>query len=161
MDHENPLEINACRSEDLPHLQAILQQAPEAAPWSSNLLGEALASQPSHFLVARQGKDIVGFIVGHRVMDEGEILNLAVRSEFRRQGLGKALVKQLLQIFGQEGVVKAFLEVRPANAAATAFYRRLGFRQVAERPAYYRNPTESALILALRLSALGSTAGTN
>jgi ribosomal-protein-alanine acetyltransferase len=161
VDHDKPLQINLCRIEDIPHLEAILQKTSEAASWSSSLLGEALTRHPSYFLVARQGKDIVGFVVGHRGIDEGEILNLAVLSRFRRQGFGKALVQQLLQIFGREGVVKAFLEVRQSNVAAGAFYRRLGFRQVGERPAYYRNPTESALILAIRLSATGSTSGTN
>lgn len=161
MDHEKPREINPCRIDDIPYLEAILQQTSEAAPWSSRLLGEALTSHPPYFLAARQGKEIVGFIVGHRAMDQGEILNLAVISRFRRQGFGKALVQQLLQMFGRDGVVEAYLEVRRSNAAAIAFYRRLGFRQVGERPAYYRNPVESALILALQLSASGSTAGTN
>jgi ribosomal-protein-alanine N-acetyltransferase len=161
VDQEKPPQINPCRIEDIPHLEAILQQTSEAASWSSSLLGEALTSHGSCFLVARQGKDIVGFIVGRRAMNEGEILNLAVVSRFRRQGFGKALVEQLLQIFGREGVVQAFLEVRQSNAAAITFYRRLGFRPVGERPAYYRNPTESALILVLALLSSGSTAGTN
>jgi [ribosomal protein S18]-alanine N-acetyltransferase len=161
VDHTNLFQIEPGRSEDIPHLEAILEQSPEAASWSAKALAEVLSSHSSHFLLARQSKDMVGFIAGRRVGSEGEILNLAVVPRFRRQSAGKALVQQLLQIFANEGVADVFLEVRLSNADAIAFYRNLGFRQVGERPAYYLNPPESALILTLGLASSGSTVGTD
>jgi [ribosomal protein S18]-alanine N-acetyltransferase len=107
--------------------------------------------------VCWQGKDIAGFISGRRVLDEGEISNLAVRSEMRRKGVGKTLVEALLEVFSRAEVVQVFLEVRESNAAAIAFYRILGFCQIGKRAGYYRNPAEAALVLALTRSSSVST----
>lgn len=161
MTDERVPQIKLCQNEDLPHLDAILELSPEAAFWSAEQLAEALASHPSHFLVAWQGKQIVGFISGRRVEDEGEIFNLAVRPLSRQQGIGKALLHELLDLFARECVTSVFLEVRQSNNIAINFYRSLQFRQIAQRPNYYRNPAEPALVLAKQLHISGSTAQTN
>jgi tRNA threonylcarbamoyladenosine biosynthesis protein TsaB len=158
---ENRLRVRQGRQEDTPALLAILQQSPEAAFWSEKQLTEALSDDASHFFVGQQGKEIIGFVSGRKVREEAEILNLGVKPNSRRQGSGKALVQELLQVFAQEGALKVFLEVRKSNSGAIAFYERFGFHQVAERPAYYSQPPEPALILALSLSNSTSTAGTH
>jgi [ribosomal protein S18]-alanine N-acetyltransferase len=159
--HENLTHIRLGQNEDLPQLEAVLEQSPEAAAWSAEQLAEALASHPPHFLVAWQGKQIIGFISGRRVADEGEILNLAVRPLSRQQGIGKALLHELLDLFARECVTRVFLEVRQSNDTAISFYRSLQFRQIAQRPNYYRNPAEPALVLAKHLHIPGTTAPTN
>jgi [ribosomal protein S18]-alanine N-acetyltransferase len=151
---ESTLRIQLCEREDLLELEAILQQCPEAATWSASTLAEALAQDSSYFLVARQGQRIAGFISGRRVLDEAEVLNLAIKPDFRRNGIGKALVQELLQLFARDRVTNVFLEVRSSNANAIAFYQRQDFRQVGERPAYYQNPAEPALLLALQMNPL-------
>lgn len=154
------LRVRRGRKEDAPSLLAILQHSPEAASWSEKHLVEALAGDASHFFVGQQGEEIIGFVSGRPIGEEGEILNLAVKWNSRKQGFGMALVQQLLHVFAEDGVLKVFLEVRKSNSVAIAFYERLGFHQVAERPAYYRNPLESALILAISLpKSAGSLGG--
>jgi [ribosomal protein S18]-alanine N-acetyltransferase len=160
VDEKNSPQIKPGQIEDIPYLAAILEQSPEAATWSAKALAEIISGQTSHFLLARQDKQIVGFVAGRRVGTEGEVLNLAVLPQFRRQCVGKSLVEQLLQIFAGQGISEVFLEVRQSNVAAVTFYRKIGFRQVGERPGYYHSPPESALILALNLSPSRSTAGT-
>ncbi len=147
------LRVTACRKEDLARVGAIIRDAPEAAGWSAEGLPEALERYPDCFLLAWQHKQMAGFIVGRRVVDEGEILNLAVKPKCRGQGVGKALVEALLEVFSREGVVEVFLEVRESNAVASAIYKSLGFRQAGRRPGYYRNPVEAALLLRLRMSS--------
>jgi ribosomal-protein-alanine N-acetyltransferase len=154
------LQIAPCRSEDLPSLAILLEQSPEAASWSVSALREVLGSQPRYFLVAWQDQQIVGFICGRRIHDQGEILNLAVHGSFRRRGVGSALVRGLLEGLDREGVTQVFLEVRFSNTRAMRFYRSLQFRQVAERPDYYRNPSESAWVLACGLPGSDRTART-
>jgi len=154
------LQIAPCRNEDLPSLAVLLELSPEAASWSVSALREALGSQPRHFLVAWQDQQIVGFICGRRIDDQGEILNLAVDGSFRRRGVGSALVRGLLARLDREGVARVFLEVRFSNTRAMRFYRSLQFRQVAERPDYYRNPSESAWVLACALPGSDRTART-
>lgn len=151
------IRVEECGREDLPEVEAILQLSPGAAAWPAGSLADTLEHHPVHFLVGRQGKDIAGFITGRRVRDEGEILNLGVKPWFRRQGVGKALVQALLEVFAPEGVVQVFLEVRESNAAAIKFYRGLGFRQIGKRERYYRDPVEAALVLRLKISSQVST----
>ncbi len=141
--------VTTCRREDLGKVEEILQVSPEAASWSEKSLAEAFEQHGSHFLICWQGQDITGFVSGRQALDEGEILNLAVHASWRRQGVGKALVQTLLEVFQQEAVVQVFLEVRESNIAAIEFYKGLGFRPMGKRKDYYRNPTEAALLLSL------------
>ena len=151
------IRVEECRKGDLPKVEAILQLSPEALAWPASSLADTFEHHPAHFLVGRQGKDIAGFISGRRVRDEAEILNLAVKPPSRRQGVGKALVQALLEVFSAEGVVQVFLEVRESNAAAITIYRGLGFRQIGKRERYYRDPVEAALVLRLNMSSQVST----
>jgi [ribosomal protein S18]-alanine N-acetyltransferase len=137
------------REEDLCRVEAILQLSPDAANWPVGSLIETFEQYPSYFLVAGHGEEIKGFISGRRILDEGEILNLAVKPTERRTGVGKALVQALLERFGRENVLQVFLEVRESNLGAIAFYQGLRFRRVGKRTGYYRNPAEAALVLAV------------
>jgi ribosomal-protein-alanine acetyltransferase len=95
-------------------------------------------------LVAVSGIHLTGFLVGRTLAErEHELLNLAVAPEFRRQGIGRALVAAWLE--GVSGTV--YLEVRPSNTAARLFYKYLGFEEVSIRPEYYQNPPEPAIVL--------------
>jgi ribosomal-protein-alanine N-acetyltransferase len=78
-------------------------------------------------------------------------LNLAVSPEFRRQGIGRALLRAGLAYFRKRRVEEVFLEVRESNLSAQALYLSYGFRPVGQRSAYYRNPKEDALVLWLAL----------
>ena len=142
-------EIRPCRREDLREAQKILAASPEAAEWSLGGLEESLAGYPALNLLAWHGEEIVGFASARRVLDEGEILNLAVKQPSRRRGAGRALVEVLLQALVRQGVVRVFLEVRESNLAAIAFYKNLGFQVVRRRNGYYRQPDEAALEMAL------------
>jgi [ribosomal protein S18]-alanine N-acetyltransferase len=141
--------VTSCQREELSEVQAILQASPEAAAWSLAALTDAFEKYSNCFLVSWHRQEIAGFISGRRILDEGEILNLAVKPSLRRHGLGKTLVQALLKAFTQEGAVQVFLEVRESNATAIAFYQQLGFRQIGERSRYYQNPVEAALVLSL------------
>jgi [ribosomal protein S18]-alanine N-acetyltransferase len=154
-------QVTSCRREDLSEVQAILQASPEAAAWSAAALSDAFERYSNYFLVSRHGQEIAGFISGRRIIDEGEILNLAVKPHLRRHGLGKTLVQALLKAFTQEGAVQVFLEVRVSNAPAISFYQQLGFRQIGERSRYYQNPIEAALVLSLSTDHPVGTAHSN
>ena len=86
----------------------------------------------------------MGFLVSRTlVAGESEILNLAVAVGCRRQGIAKALVEALLS--DVSGAI--FLEVRASNEAARAFYKSLGFEEVAIRAGYYEKPPEPAIVM--------------
>ena len=145
---ENTFDIRLCQSGNLTDVHSILARSPEAAQWSDQAISDALAASPGYHLVGIAGGEIAGFISGRRIAVEGEILNLAVKPEFRRQGLGHAMVKVILERFHREHVRQVFLEVRESNQEAISFYERLGFRQIGRREAYYSDPPAAALVLA-------------
>jgi len=95
---------------------------------------------------------VVGYLVGREAAGTGEVLNLAVSPEFRRRGVGEALLSAGLAVFRRSRMEEVFLEVRESNTSARALYARHGFRPVGQRSAYYRNPREDALVLRLELS---------
>ena len=144
---ENTLGIRMCESGNIPEVLSILARSPEATQWSEQAIANALAASPDYHLVGIVGGQIAGFISGRRIAVEGEILNLAVKPEFRRQGVALALVRVILGRFHRDGVRQVFLEVRESNDAAISFYQRLGFHRIGRREAYYSDPPAAALVL--------------
>ena len=147
----NALIITGCRKENLREVHELLGGSPEAASWSGDALEDAFERYPSYMLVAWQGDEIAGFIAGRAIADESEILNLAVKTSCRRQGVGKALVKSLLEVFARAAALQVFLEARESNAPAIAFYRGLEFSDAGRREGYYHEPEEAALLLSLSI----------
>ena len=81
------------------------------------------------------------------------ILNICVDPAFRARGYGEKLLDELLFRARAAMVRQVFLEVRPSNDTALALYRKKGFHQVANRPAYYQasEGREDAAVLAKKL----------
>jgi [ribosomal protein S18]-alanine N-acetyltransferase len=134
----NMTGIRRGASGDLGEVQAIQEASPEAARWN---VSEYLEHD---FRVAILGEHIAGFLVSREVAeDEREILNLAVAPEFRRQGVGRDLLAGLMA----EARGTIFLEVRASNLAARNIYKSMGFQEVGNRPGYYQNPLEPAIVM--------------
>jgi [ribosomal protein S18]-alanine N-acetyltransferase len=136
-------------AEDAAEVAEILREAREAAAWSEQALQETVWLAGVAAFVSERNGAISGIVVGRQVVDEAEILNLAVKQGMRRQGEGGALVRRMLQRFSERQVSRVFLEVRESNAGAMAFYRGLGFQAAGVRKDYYRDPKESATVMEL------------
>jgi ribosomal-protein-alanine N-acetyltransferase len=100
----------------------------------------------SYVLRAPDGA-IVGFCASWLVFDELHINSLAVRPEWRRRGLARFLLAEVIARTTREGAERATLEVRESNVPARRLYEGFGFTQVAVRRRYYTNPLEDALVL--------------
>ena len=100
---------------------------------------------------SNQERVVAGFIVSRLVGGELHVNNVAVRPEFRRQGLAARLLEAVLARGRRGGAQIAFLEVRAGNAAAQGLYRRCGFQVTGRRRGYYRQPAEDALLMCLLL----------
>ena len=103
------------------------------------------AADPSH------ERAVAGFIVSRLVAVELHVNNVAIRPEFRRQGLAARLLEAVLTQGRRSGAQIAFLEVRAGNAAAQGLYRCCGFQVSGRRRRYYRQPAEDALLMSLLL----------
>jgi ribosomal-protein-alanine N-acetyltransferase len=130
---------------------AAIERRAFSDPWSEASFREALVSPWTFGLVAETSRGTAGYLVAREIAGTGEVLNLAVAPEYRRRGIGGALLEGGLAALRRRKVEEVFLEVRESNIAAQALYLAYGFRPVGQRAAYYRNPREDALVLRLEL----------
>jgi [ribosomal protein S18]-alanine N-acetyltransferase len=129
----------------------LLAGIPEAAQWPAHDL--LLGSQKNFLLrVAEEEGILFGLIAFRITADEAEILDLAVDSGRRRQGMASRLIEDVIAACKAAGVGRIFLEVRNSNRPARNLYTRMGFTEVGRRREYYRQPAEDALVLARRLT---------
>jgi [ribosomal protein S18]-alanine N-acetyltransferase len=105
--------------------------------WTRSQVLGAMAMPGVALLIARVDDQAVGFALTRRVLDEAELLLIAVAPEARRRGVGAALLRAVIAESRGRGVVKLHLEVRAGNPAI-ALYAAAGFAKVGERRAYYR-----------------------
>src|SRR5512135_661165 len=139
--------VRRMSASDVSAAHSILDESPEAATWSREVLLES-ASQGIAWAAELNGR-VAGILVGRVAADEFEILNLAVGKGCRRRGVASQLVNAALEGSRAAGARQAYLEVRASNEGGIAFYSRMGFRVCARRPNYYRNPVEDAVLLVL------------
>ena len=116
-------------------------------PWSERSIASELDNQLAFWLVATEGDTVSGYIGSQTVMDETDMMNVAVHPDFRRRGIAETLVTGLVEELKNNGSHCLTLEVRASNAPAIALYEKLGFSEIGRRKNYYRNPREDALIL--------------
>ena len=119
-------------------------------PWSRRLLSELLENEAAATLAA-VGEDgaVLGYAGIQVVLDEGYVHNVAVRPEYRRQGVASQLL-DVFRRFGEgQGLAFLTLEVRDSNQAARALYARHGFVEAGRRKNYYQHPKEDAIIMTL------------
>ena len=130
--------IRCGQPEDFAQIAEIQAASPEAAQWDVADYGLY------DLLVATCNERVTGFLLARSLGDtECEVLNIAVSPEFRRKGVGKALLSSLLE--GYKGTV--FLEVRESNQNARKLYKSMGFQEISTRRNYYEFPSESAIVL--------------
>lgn len=134
---------------DETHVDAVaaLEQENFSLPWSRRSIASELDNPLALWLVAVENGRVLGYVGSQSVLDEADMMNLAVSADARRRGVGRALVEALVERLAGRNVKSLTLEVRASNAPAIALYGALGFAQVGRRPRYYQNPREDALIL--------------
>ena len=116
-------------------------------PWSEKSIASELNNELAFWLTAIEGDLVAGYIGSQTVIDETDMMNVAVHPDFRRKGIAEALVNALIEALKSRGSRCLTLEVRASNVPAITLYEKLGFSQIGRRKNYYRNPREDALIL--------------
>ena len=140
------MEIRKMPAREVPQV-AELEKICFSQPWSEKSVAGELDNPLALWLVAMEGDRLAGYVGSQTVMDETDMMNLAVAPQFRRQGVGEALVNALTASLKELGSRCLTLEVRDSNEAARALYGKLGFTEIGRRRGYYRDPREDALIL--------------
>lgn len=114
--------------------------------WNRKQLLDAMTRDDTVYLVAEKAGRIVGLCGVQNVSGDGEITNVSVAGDCRKEGVGYKMVKQLLERGRGLGIENYTLEVRQANAAAIRLYEKLGFVSEGVRPGFYDEPKDDAVI---------------
>lgn len=136
--------IRATTADQLRALGA-LEAAATPWPWSAEAIASSLEAGAEGWWID-DGDGPIGHLLTRRVLDEAEVLTLAVHPSARRRGLARRLLVHAEAFWVAQGVTHAFLEVREDNEGARALYGATGWTEVARRRGYYRDG-ETAVIL--------------
>ena len=101
----------------------------------------------ARYLVARAGDTVVGFAGVWMMVDEAHITTFGVHPDWRRQGIGRQLLLNLVELSLAIGAQRMTLEVRASNVVAQALYRAFGFEDAGRRPRYYTDDGEDAIVM--------------
>lgn len=145
-------EMRLMRREDLPAVH-VLETASYEFPWTPGIFADCLHAGHPCWVLCVDG-EIAGYGVLSIGAGEAHVLNLCIGPAWRGRGLGRHLLRRLLDVVRWHGAHQVFLEVRPSNPVAQALYRSLGFREIGRRPRYYpaRDGREEAIVMTLELS---------
>ncbi len=114
--------------------------------WTKKQLLDAMTRDDTVYLVAEMAGRIVGLCGLQNISGDGEITNVSVSGDVRRQGCGYKMLRQLIERGYGIGVQDYTLEVRASNAPAIALYEKLGFKSEGTRPGFYDDPKDDAII---------------
>lgn len=138
------IELRDMRASDAREI-AEIEKSTFSLPWSERSLA-ALSCAPNAIArVAESGGRVVGYYSLYRSLDEGDVNNIAVTEDMRGQGIGNALMRDMLEQCGQAGIDRIFLEVRASNKAARALYEKFSFKQYSLRKKYYDGEEDAVM----------------
>jgi len=110
------------------------------AAWDDKAVTELLAMPGAFAFVASQRGQPIGFVLARQAADEGEIINIGIVPDARRQGIAGLLLDAVIEKVACDGGQQIFLEVAADNAAALAVYSGRNFQICGRRAGYYRRP---------------------
>ena len=118
-----------------------------SAAWSEKSIESELNNELALWIVAEDEDKVLGYIGSQTVMDETDMMNVAVHPDYRKQGIAAGLITELIGALKKRESHCLTLEVRASNEPAKNLYKMLDFEEIGIRKNYYRNPREDALIL--------------
>ena len=121
-------------------------------PWTKEILRDCILYKYDSFVVVLND-NLVGYIISKITYPETHILNLTVKKNFRKNGIGKALVELIISDARLRNSENIILEVRANNTDAQSLYKKLNFEIIGTRKDYYesKNDREDAYVLNLNL----------
>ena len=119
-------------------------------PWSEKAL-EILLEDNAVAVVALIDGEVAAYVGMTSVLDEGQITNVATRPSYRRRGLARAVLEELIARAATRGVSSIFLEARVSNTPAISLYKSLGFCEIGMRRRFYSAPVEDAVLMELKI----------
>ena len=130
-------------------LMAAIHASCFARPWDETAMAQFVVGPDTLCLIASASEESgampAGLLIARKAADEAELLTLGVSPSCRRQGIGRALLKDAVASLRASGAKQLFLEVEHGNDAALALYRCCGATEVGRRKGYYQHGTDAAI----------------
>ncbi len=139
--------VRTMQAADIPAVMDVEHAAFDRGWAATSFQRELADNRMARYVVLEVDATIVGFGGVWLMVDEAHVVTVAVRPDYRRHGFGRLLVHGLVQLAGCCGMLAATLECRVSNAAARALYSQYGFYEVGNRPRYYQDNQEDAVIM--------------
>lgn len=117
--------------------------------WNYSVFKSELESDSSHYLVVKDNSKIIGFAGIKVTVPDCDIMNIVVKKDFRNQGIGSLLLKELINLSKSLNVKNLFLEVNERNTPAISLYNKFGFKKISIRKNYYKD--NNAIVMKLDL----------
>lgn len=141
------IRVRIAKSSDLDDIYELDVQT-FAMPWSKEALSyDILENDNAFVIVAECEGEFAGYADIWTVLDEADLNSIAVRVDFRRKGIGDAIMLAMTEMLSANGVATINLEVRVSNIPAIKLYKKYGFKECGVRPGYYLDNGEDALIM--------------
>ena len=141
------IRVRIAKSSDLDDIYELDVQT-FAMPWSKEALSyDILENDNAFVIVAEYEGEFAGYADIWTVLDEADLNSIAVRVDFRRKGIGDAIMLAMIEMLSTSGVATINLEVRVSNMPAIKLYKKYGFNECGVRPGYYLDNGEDALIM--------------
>lgn len=117
--------------------------------WNYSIFKSELESDSSHYLVVKDNSKIIGFAGIKVILSDADIMNIVVKKDFRNQGVGSLLLKELINLSKSLNIKNLFLEVNEKNTPAISLYNKFGFKKISIRKNYYKD--NNAIVMRLDL----------
>lgn len=143
-----PMSIEPLKVKHVGQIMGIERDA-YPRPWTAQVFHDELREARSggrHYVVARRGRNVIGYGGVMFVADEAHITNLAVHPVERRAGVASRLMVALADAAIVHGSQAWTLEVRATSPGAQALYRRFGFVPAGVRKNYYEGNTDAIVM---------------
>lgn len=140
------VQYRAMQENDIEQMTAIEAQV-FSQPWSRKSFEEALSYENLLFVVAVMEETVVGYCGLYMVLEEGNVINVAVKEEFRGRHIAQEMLTFLMEEGAKQNITAFTLEVREHNETALHVYEKLGFESVGIRKNFYEKPIENAIIM--------------
>lgn len=149
--HEETVAFRPMELVDLTRIEEV-ENLSFTTPWSRKAFyNELVLNQFAHYTVVTVDGVIAGYCGFWLILDEAHITNIAIHPDYRGRGLGRALLRYVMQLAQELGATSMILEVRVSNDIARGLYESLGFVRIGLRKGYYADNKEDAILMWVEL----------
>lgn len=134
------------------HIQGLVEVEKQCfnSGYAEKTFLKELENKIAVYIVAIDKNQVLGYIGLWNICGGADIIDVAVHKDFRRKGIGKGLISEMLKACRRENIFEVNLEVRASNIAAQRLYKKMGFSEVGLRRLYYENK-EDAILMQLKI----------